>query len=92
MWTRIISGKIKGYAYIDDQTPEFSISLFKEYRGQGIGLHLKEKMIEYLRKTGYKQVSLSVQKENYAMKLYLKMGFKITQEKEGDYLMILNLY
>ncbi|MBK5719872.1 GNAT family N-acetyltransferase [Dysgonomonas sp. Marseille-P4677] len=92
VWVRVISSEIKGFGYIDDQTPEFAISLFKEYRRQGIGTRLMIKMIEHLRKAGYKQTSLSVQKENYAVKLYFKMGFKVIRENDEDYLMILDLY
>lgn len=91
VWIRIISGETKGYGYVDDQTPELTISVFKEYRGQQIGTRLMIDMIDYLRKSGYKQTSLSVQKENYAVKLYLKMGFKVIRENDEDYLMVLKL-
>ncbi len=91
VWVRIISGKIKGYGYIDDETPEFAISLFKEYRNQGIGARLMSAMIEYLREKGYKQTSLNVKKENYAVKLYKKMGFEVISEDEEDYFMLLEL-
>lgn len=91
VWVRIISGDIKGYAYIDDHTPEFAISLFEEYRNQGIGTRLMTAMIDYLRKNGYKQTSLSVKKENYAVKLYHKMGFEVIWEDDEDYLMVVNL-
>ena len=88
-WTRIIADKIKGYGYIDNQTPEFAISLFKEYREMGIGTQLMYAMIEHLQKSGYKQASLSVQKENYAVRLYENIGFKILKENDSDYLMLL---
>ncbi len=91
VWVRIISGDIKGYAYIDDHTPEFAISLLKEYRNQGIGSRLMTTMIDYLRKKGYKQTSLSVKKENYAVKLYHKMRFEVIREDDEDYLMVLKL-
>ena len=91
VWIRIISGDIKGYGYVDDHTPEFAISLLEEYRNQGLGYQLITAMIDYLRKNGYKQASLNVKKENYAVKLYHKMGFEIAKEDEEDYLMILNL-
>lgn len=91
VWVRIIAGNIKGYGYVDDETPEFAISLFKEYRNQGFGTRLMSAMIEYLRESGYIQTSLNVKKENYAVKLYQKMGFKIIGENEDDYLMLLNL-
>ena len=91
VWIRILSGNPKGYGYVDDNTPEFAISLFKEYRNQGIGTQLMQTMIKYLLERDYIQTSLSVQKENYAVKLYKKLGFKIIHENNEDYLMLLKL-
>ncbi len=91
VWVRILSGEIRGYGNVDDETPEFSISLFKEYRNKGIGFLLMTKMIEYLKSNGYKQASLSVQKENYAVKLYKNLGFKTIKENENECLMVLKL-
>jgi ribosomal protein S18 acetylase RimI-like enzyme len=91
VWVRILADEIKGYGNIDDQTPEFAISLFKEYRNKGIGTFLMNRMIECLKEKGYAQASLSVQKQNYAVKMYQKLGFKIIRENEEDYLMVLKL-
>lgn len=91
VWVRILSEPIKGYGYIDDETPEFAISLFKAYRNQGMGTRLMHAMIQYLQENDYKQTSLNVKKENYAVKLYLKLGFEIVGEDEEDYLMLLDL-
>lgn len=91
VWTRILAGDIKGFGHIDDKTPEFAISLYKEYRNFGIGTRLMTAMIEYLRCNGYKQTSLNVKKDNYAVKLYRKMGFEIIREDPEDYLMLLKL-
>ena len=71
-WTRIMND----YGHVDDDTPSFAISLFKEYRGKGIGTGLMEKMLELLKQKGYKKASLAVQKVNYAVKMYEKVGFK----------------
>lgn len=89
-WTRILSGEIKGFGNIDEHTPEFGISLFKEYRGKGLGTALMKSMLESLKKKGYKRVSLAVQKDNYAVKMYKNVGFFIEKELEEDYLMVLN--
>ena len=91
VWVRILSDEIKGFGNIDNQTPEFAISLLKEYRNQGIGTKLMIEMIDYLKNKDYRQVSLSVQKENYAVKMYKKLGFEIISENEQDYLMVLKL-
>ena len=91
VWVRILADEIKGYGNVDDKTPEFAISLFKEYRKQGIGTMLMKKMISYLVEKDYNQTSLSVQKENYAVRMYQKLGFEIIGENNEDYLMLLKL-
>lgn len=88
VWTRIISGEIKGYGNIDPETPEFGISLYKEHRGKGIGTALMKRMLTELKDRGYKKASLSVQKDNYAARMYLNIGFNIIEEHETDYLMV----
>ena len=84
VWVRIMND----YGHIDDTTPSFAISLYKEYRGQGIGTALMQEMFTTLRNAGYKQASLSVQKANYAAKMYLKLGFEIVSENEEEYIMV----
>lgn len=62
-------------------------SLYKEYRGQGIGTDMMKEMLSLLKTHGYKRVSLSVQKANYVAKMYEKIGFDIIREnKYGVYL------
>lgn len=91
VWTRILAEPDPGYGNVDAVTPEFAISVNKSYRGQGIGTRLMEEMIQLLREDGYAQASLSVDKDNYALKMYEKTGFQIIEEKEEDYLMLLLL-
>lgn len=91
VWIRILAGDIKGYGNIDSETPEFAISLLKEYRKKGYGSLLMKKMIEYMKVEGYQQTSLSVDKENYAVKMYTDLGFKIICENKNDYIMLLCL-
>lgn len=91
VWVRTFPGELKAYGYIDDCTPVFAMSLLKKYRSQGIGSLLMKEMLSHLRKNGYKQASLSVQKMNYAVKLYKKMNFRIVEEDAEDYLMLVDL-
>ncbi|GIM54776.1 GNAT family N-acetyltransferase [Capnocytophaga canimorsus] len=86
-WARIIND----YGHIDDQTPSLSISLYSEYRSQGIGTKLFQKLLDQLAEEGYKKASLSVQKANYAAKMYLKMGFYVVKENDEDYVMVIDL-
>lgn len=91
VWTRILVGEVSGYGNVDEHTPEFAISVKKEFRQQGIGFKLMQEIIDLLRKRGYAKASLSVDKENYAYEMYRKLGFHIVEERDTDYLMELNL-
>ncbi len=84
VWVRIMND----YGHIDEKTPSLAISLYKEYRGFGIGTAMMKEILALLKSYGYKQVSLSVQKANYAAKLYLKVGFEIVRESEEEYIMV----
>lgn len=50
-----------------------------------------KKMLEELRNKGYKKASLAVQKVNYAVGMYKKVGFEIIDENEEEYIMICQL-
>ncbi len=91
VWTRILSVIPKGYGNIDDKTPELSISVYEEHRNMGIGKKLMIEILTLLKEKGYKKVSLSVQKANYASKMYLDLGFEILRETSEEYIMIFNL-
>lgn len=79
------------YGKVDDVTPELALSVYPEYRDKGIGTRLLSSHLECLREKGYAQVSLSVDKTNYAVKMYRKLGFEIIDERLHDYLMIKRL-
>ena len=87
VWVRIMND----YGHIDDETPSFAISLYEEYRNMGIGTALMRDMLEFLKNKGYKQTSLSVQKENYAARMYQKVGFEVIDKNEEEYIMVCRL-
>lgn len=87
VWVRIMND----YGHVDDETPSFAISLLQEYRKKGIGTALMKRMLLELKKQGYKQASLAVQKMNYAVHMYKKVGFEIVDENDEEYIMICRL-
>lgn len=87
VWTRIMHD----YGFVDAETPSFAISLIKEYRGKGIGTKLMKKMREHLKNQGFKKASLAVQKSNYAVRMYEKVGFKTVDENSEEYIMVCDL-
>lgn len=87
VWVR----DMKDYGHIAEGVPSFAISLFKEYRNFGIGTRLMETMLCELKDKGYNRTSLAVQKANYAVKMYKKVGFEIYDENDEEYIMVCEL-
>ena len=50
-----------------------------------------KEILALLKSHGYRRVSLSVQKANYAAKMYLKIGFEIIRQNEEEFVMICHL-
>ena len=97
-----VDGKVVGacwvrttdeYGHIDDRIPSFSLSLYKPYRGRGMGTAMMRAMLDDLRDAGYARASLSVQKENPALRLYERMGFRIVGDgfDKSEWLMVCRL-
>ena len=87
VWVRIMND----YGHIDSETPSFAISLYKEYRGHGIGSELMKRMLIILKTCRYERASLAVQKANYAVRMYRSVGFEIVGESVEEYIMVNHL-
>lgn len=87
VWTRIMND----YGHVDDDMPSFAISLYKEYREKGIGTQMMIQMLELLKKQGFRRASLAVQKANYAVNMYERVGFRTVDENEQEYIMVCEL-
>lgn len=87
VWVR----DMNDYGHIADGVPSFAISLYKEYRNFGIGTRLMETMLMELKGRGYNRTSLAVQKANYAVRMYKKVGFEIIDENDEEYIMVCEL-
>jgi [ribosomal protein S18]-alanine N-acetyltransferase len=76
IWTRVFTEAEPGYGYAGQGIPELSMSVLPEYRGLGMGKQLLVVMLEKLKALGYTRLSLSVDKDNFALHLYVRIGFK----------------
>ena len=79
------------YGHVADGIPSFAISLYPQYRGRGIGTALMRHMLAALKQRGYQKASLSVQKANAAVRMYLRLGFEILEDHGEEYLMLYHL-
>ena len=87
VWVRVMDD----YGHIDNSTPSLAISLYKNYRDHGIGTQLLQRMLDLLREKGYRQVSLSVQKAKYALRMYQKAGFEVIADRGEEVLMLFRI-
>lgn len=87
VWVRVMDD----YGHIEDDVPSFAISLYKEYRGLGIGKKLMQRMLLELKQRGYPKASLSCQKANRALKLYSDLGFETVVDKNEEVIMVIRL-
>ncbi len=87
VWTRIMND----YGHVDDDTPSFAISLYKGYRGKGIGTEMMRRMLDLLKGQGWKTASLAVRKANYAVRMYKALGFRTVDENAEEYIMVCEL-
>lgn len=85
VWVRLMIGENKGYGFVDDATPELSIAVLPEYRGQGVGTQLLTHL--FGSECGVSSTSLSVSLENPAVRLYERFGFTVVNESVGAFTM-----
>lgn len=74
-WYRFWTAERHGYGFVDEDTPELGIAVRKAHRGQGVGRALLRALIDEARRAGCPGLSLSVEPENFARRLYVAEGF-----------------
>lgn len=90
-WSRVWNNENKGFGYIDNNIPELAIAVYKNYRNIGIGRKMLNKLIKLNKEKGYEYISLSVSRENFAVKLYQQIGFQVVKQHEDELIMKLSL-
>lgn len=90
-WARFYTREEMGAEFIDEHTPELSIALYEQYRGQGNGTLLLCALLQRLKENGVKHVMLSAKKKNRAVNLYNRLGFQTVREDKDTYIMVKTL-
>ncbi len=87
-WYRFWTEEKHSYGYISESIPELTLAVSEEWRGKGVGKELIKRLIAEAKNQNLTKVSLSVEKENFAVNLYQKVGFKVYIDNPGDYTML----
>jgi len=90
-WYRLFKANEPGYGFVDEQTPELAIAVVPSRRGRGYGDELLRALLDQGRKDGFEQISLSVEPDNPALRLYERHGFRKVGESDGSWTMVARL-
>lgn len=90
-WFRFFSASDPGYGFVDTATPEVSMGVAPACRGQGVGRRMIEDLIAAARESRIPALSLSVELDNYAYRLYTDVGFRPIAQASGSVTMRLKL-
>ena len=90
-WLRLLPEDDPGYGFVDAATPELSMGVVPAWRGHGVGSRLLQVLIEVARERGLTSLSLSVEPDNYARRLYERVGFRHVDQAGGSLTMLLRL-
>ena len=75
-WYRLFPAEDPGWGFVAPDVPEIGIGVAVTARGKGIGSALLDALLTLAREQGYRAVSLSVDRQNPARRLYERKGFR----------------
>lgn len=90
-WLRTHPASVPSYGFVDEDTPELAIAIVHGHRGEGLGSTLIDALLTRAREAGIAQVSLSVNRENPARRLYERVGFVEVERVDDSATMLLRL-
>jgi GNAT superfamily N-acetyltransferase len=90
-WWRFFDVTDPGFGFVDEAVPEVSIGVAAGRRGEGIGKALLDALVHCAVNQRLKGLSLSVETDNFALRLYEQAGFTRHAEAGGSVTMLLPL-
>ncbi|GAB3164793.1 hypothetical protein GCM10027258_86830 [Amycolatopsis stemonae] len=76
-WLRFFPPDDPGYGFVAPDVPELTIGVAGAWRGRGVGRVLLRAVDDRARAAGIARISLSVERENFAQRLYFASGYEI---------------
>ena len=88
VWVVFLPPEDGGYGFVDIGTPELSLWVQADQRGQGVGRHLLRLLKGEAHRRGISGISLSVEAGNFAKHLYESEGFGDLRGREHEGVML----
>jgi GNAT superfamily N-acetyltransferase len=90
-WFRLFTQADHGYGFVRDGVPEVGIGVQPGWRRRGVGRSLLLRLHTEARALGITQLSLSVERDNPALRLYESLGYVCSSDAGGAATMVLDL-
>ncbi len=74
-WWRYLTVDDPGYGFVADDVPEIAVGVVAGHRSAGVGTALMDALLAAADEHGLARVSLSVEPDNPARRLYERLGF-----------------
>jgi len=83
-WLRFFPADDPGYGFVAADVPELTVGMAADWRGRGVGRALLRAAEVRAIEAGIGRISLSVERKNFAQRLYLAEGYEVVAEGSPD--------
>jgi GNAT superfamily N-acetyltransferase len=90
-WYRVLPHNEPGHGFVASGVPELTLGVRPVWRAQGVGRALLVAACDLARTAGHQRISLSVERANFAQRLYRSEGFVVVESGAGSDTMVKTL-
>lgn len=87
-WGRLFPANAPGYGFVAVGVPELTLGVNAQWRGRGVGRALLRAVAHQAAAAGHGRISLSVERANFAQRLYVSEGFVTVESGVGSDTMV----
>jgi ribosomal protein S18 acetylase RimI-like enzyme len=84
VWGRALPAERAGYGFVASDIPELTLGVVPSARGRGVGSRLMAAVIDLAEQRRLPGLSLSVEDDNAARRLYESAGFEVVGRRGGS--------
>ncbi len=82
VWARLFPANAPGSGFVAVGVPELTLGVNPQWRAQGVGRALLRAISRQALAAGYARLSLSVERANFAQRLYISEGYTTVESRE----------
>ena len=90
-WARLFPANDPGYGFVAVGVPELTLGVNALWRARGVGRALLQAIARQAAASGYARLSLSVERANYAQRLYVSEGYATVESSQDEDTMVRTL-